>query len=135
MEPISGEKKTRVSEKAARARMGLAWSYPLLGFAAVGILLAAYLCQRAQIVSAQYTLVELRGEYRQLERQQDDLELRIQELTSLERVEEEATQRLGMVVPDERELLEIVPAQAGVKKQLAVHRPYPVAAPARRTDY
>ena len=112
--PESGKKK--------RTKEGLSWSYPLVGFAAVGILLAAYLCQVAQLVSAQYTLVELKAERAQLVRQQDDLELKIQELTSLERIERVATTQLGMVVPAERELLEIVPAQAGLKKHLAVHR-------------
>ncbi|MEW6282667.1 MAG: hypothetical protein AB1758_28920 [Candidatus Eremiobacterota bacterium] len=83
------------------------WSYPLVGFVAVSILLVLYLCQFAQIVSAQYRLVALKETRRVLLRQQADLQLDVQELTSLERVEGVATRRLGMVPPESREVLDV----------------------------
>ena len=110
------------NKKSKRLKEGLQWSYPVVGFAAVSILLVAYLCQFAQIVSIQYTLLELRGERKVLQREQDELELSIQELTSLERVENVAVTQLGMVAPSNREVLQVVPTAAAVEvRQLAAN--------------
>jgi cell division protein FtsL len=83
------------------------WSYPLLGFVVVSVLLVLYLCQFAQIVSSQYKMVALKETRKTLLRQQQDLELSVQRLTSLERVESVATKRLGMVLPELRETLDV----------------------------
>lgn len=88
------------------------WSHPLAAFAAVAILLFAYLCQYAQVVGCQYALVDLRAEQRQLTQEKAELELAIQELTSLELIESAATQRLGMVLPESRELLDLTLARS-----------------------
>ncbi|MGE0493556.1 MAG: cell division protein FtsL [Vulcanimicrobiota bacterium] len=116
-------------KKSKRLREGLPWSYPVVGFAAVSILLVAYLCQFAQIVSIQYTLLELRGERRVLEREQNELELAIQELTSLERVETVAVKQLGMVPPSNREVLQVLPTAAAEVRQLAATNPNEGAQP------
>lgn len=112
------------SRRKERLREVMPWSYPVVGFASVAILLVAYLCQFAQIVHAEYTLVELREQRKVLEREQSEFELAIQELTSLERVEQVATGKLGMVTPEDREVLEI-PTQvqaAGAERHLAASR-------------
>lgn len=98
--------KPKMGKRPVRAEL-IPWSYPLLGFVAVSVLLVLYLCQFAQIVSSQYKLVALKETKRTLLRQQADLELSVQRLTSLERVESVATNRLGMVPPELRETLDV----------------------------
>ncbi len=103
-------------EKKKKWTLGevLPWSYPLAGFAVVAVMLVVYLCQFAQIVSAQYSLVEIRGETKVLQREKAELKLAIQELTSLERVENVALKQLGMVTPENREMLRIQPLAAQI---------------------
>lgn len=98
--------KPRMEKRPVRAEL-IPWSYPLVGFVAVSVLLVLYLCQFAQIVSSQYKMVALKETKRSLLRQQADLELSVQRLTSLERVESMATKRLGMVPPELRETLDV----------------------------
>lgn len=83
------------------------WTLPVLAFGGVSLLLLAYLCQSAQIVRAQYRIVAVRGEVRDLQAISADLELSMCELTALERVERLATQRLAMAVPTQRKVIEV----------------------------
>lgn len=83
------------------------WVFPGVAFLGVAFLLLSYLCQSAQIVRAQYRIVAVRAEVRALHARTSDLELGVQELTSLERVEKLATERLGMTAPQERRVIEV----------------------------
>jgi cell division protein FtsL len=83
------------------------WTLPALAFCGVTFLLLAYLCQSAQIVRSQYRIVAVRGEVRELQAEANDLELSVCELTALERIEKLATERLAMVVPTERRVIEV----------------------------
>ncbi len=98
--------KPKMEKRPVRAEL-IPWSYPLVGFVAVSVLLVLYLCQFAQIVSSQYKMVSLKETRRTLLRQQADLQLSVQRLTSLERVESVATTSLGMVPPELRETLDV----------------------------
>jgi hypothetical protein len=80
---------------------------PTLAFGGVGFLLLAYLCQSAQIVRTQYRIVAVRGAVRELQQESADLDLSVCELTALERIEKVATQRLSMVIPKERRVIEV----------------------------
>jgi len=71
-------------------------------------LLLAYLCQSAQLVRIQYEVLAQRQEVKRLEAVKADLELSVQELTSLERVEKVAVGRLKMIAPEERHVIEVV---------------------------
>ncbi len=110
--------KPRLEKRPVRPEL-IPWSYPLLGFVVVSLLLVLYLCQFAQTVSSQYKMVALKETRKTLLRQQQDLELSVQRLTSLERVESVATKRLGMVLPELRETLD-VGAYAAKPRDLAV---------------
>ncbi len=88
------------------------WSYPLTLFTVVAILVVAYLCQYAQIVACQYSLVQMKAQKRKLLAKRAELELKVQELTSLERVEQVAVKRLGMIAPSKRLVLEIPSGRA-----------------------
>ncbi len=95
--------------EASPRRSGISaiWTLPALAFGGVSLLLLAYLCQSAQIVRAQYRIVAVRGEVRELQAEAADLELSMCELTALERVERLATQRLAMAVPTQRKVIEV----------------------------
>lgn len=98
--------KTKRESRPVRAEL-IPWSYPLVGFVAVSVLLVLFLCQFAQIISSQYKMVALKETRRTLLRRQAELELNVQRLTSLERIESVATKRLGMVPPELRETLDV----------------------------
>ncbi|HIB64470.1 MAG TPA: hypothetical protein EYO33_04985 [Phycisphaerales bacterium] len=85
---------------------------PFLAFCGVAFLLLAYLCQSAQLVRIQYEVLAKRQEIKQLQGVRADLELSVQELTSLERVEHYAVNQLKMVAPDERRVIEVVWSKA-----------------------
>lgn len=96
------------------------WTLPSFAFAGVAFLLLAYLCQSAHVVRTQYRIVEVRGEIKALQSERAELELQVQELTSLERVERLAVQQLGMVVPEQRRVIEVVWSEAvGESNQVA----------------
>lgn len=84
------------------------YTLPFLAFCGVTFLLVAYLCQSAQLVRAEYEVLSKQQDMKVLEAEKADLELKVQELTSLERVERVAVTKLGMIVPQERQVLEVV---------------------------
>lgn len=83
------------------------WAVPAVAFGLVTCLLLGYLCQSAQIVRAQYRIVAVRGEVKDLRQEKADLELTMCELTALERVERIAVGRLAMTIPTERRVIEV----------------------------
>ena len=88
------------------------WTLPLLAFCGIAFLILAYLCQSAQLVRIQYEVLSKREEVKRLAAVRADLELSVQELTSLERVERYAVNKLGMVAPVERHVIEVVWSKA-----------------------
>lgn len=88
------------------------WTLPSLAFCGVAFLLTAYLCQTAQLVRVEYEVLAKREHIKVLEAAKADLELSVQELTSLERVERVAIGRLQMVAPTERHVIEVVWSKA-----------------------
>ena len=105
-------------EQRARKRRGSKriWTLPALAFSGVAFLLLAYLCQSAQLVRIQYEVLSQRQEVKRLESVRADLELEVQELTSLERVERVAVHKLNMVAPKERHIIEVVWANEASSK-------------------
>ena len=109
---------TEVSSDDAKSRekrrrgSGKVWTLPFLAFCGVAFLLLAYLCQSAHMVRVQYAILAQRQEVKELEAQRADLELKVQELTSLERVERVAVEHLKMVAPKERHVIEVVWSKA-----------------------
>lgn len=91
-----------------RGRTGVIWLPPFVAFCGVAFLLLGYLCQSAQMVRVQYELVSKREEIKVLSSVRADLELSVQELTSLERVERVAIDKLQMIAPTERHVIEVV---------------------------
>ena len=111
-------------ERARKAgRSFFSWAYPLACITGMAVLLVMYLCQSAQMVGLQYNLVRLKETKTSLLREKTDLVLDTQRLTSLARIEKVATQRLGMVLPTERLVLDLsdsAPKQAYLKDVVAV---------------
>ena len=93
--------------KSARAQREMPWSFPVVVFGGVALLLFVFLGQFASLVRTQYKIVSLRDKQRNLEREKIDLQLQIQQLTSLERVERIASGRLKMVPPANRQIVDI----------------------------
>lgn len=93
----------RVSRSRVRHREGYASGFLV---AAVSVSLVA--CLAMGMIASQnsvahlgYTIVEMKAELRALEAESQRLELEIARLSSLERVEREAAERLGMCRADE----------------------------------
>lgn len=97
-----------------REREWMPWGFPVLVFGGVALLLFIYLGQFASMVRTQYKIVALRDKQRALDREKIDLQLQIQQLTSLERVERIASGRLGMTAPLRRQVVDLSAAGAKV---------------------
>ena len=95
--------------KPAPDREWMPWSFPVALFAGVGLLLLVYLGQFASLVRTQYKIVALKDKQRLLEREKVDLQLQIQQLTALERVERVASTRLKMIAPTHRQVVNLGP--------------------------
>ena len=109
------------SPKKRKKGANKVWTLPFLAFCGVAFLLIAYLCQSAQLVRAEYEVLAKRQEIKSLDGVKADLELKVQELTSLERVERVAVERLQMVAPKERHVIEVVwSTEPGEGSQVAV---------------
>lgn len=112
------------SKETRKKGSGKIWTLPFLAFCGVAFLLLAYLCQSAHMVRIQYAILAQRQEIKELQAQKADLELKVQELTSLERVERVAVDRLKMVAPKERHVIEVVWTKAAEESsQVAVAHP------------
>ncbi|HXE73749.1 MAG TPA: cell division protein FtsL [Candidatus Nitrosotenuis sp.] len=99
---------TRPAAAPFRRAQLVPWPVPLAGFIVCCILLLACLCQFAQMVSNQYRLIALKETREQLLREQAELRLKVQQLSSLERIEQIAAGRLKMVRPQSRQVLDLV---------------------------
>ncbi len=93
------------SEPAPASRSRL-WSLPLLAFLGISVCAVLFLLQFSRIVQVQYDLASKTGTRDQLLRENAELQLRIEQLSALNRVEQQAL-RLGMVHPESWLLLEL----------------------------
>ena len=91
----------------------ITWSLALGSFAAVFMLTMVFLCQYAILVQNHYRVVALRDRPKVLEREKDLMQLELQSLSSLERVEGVVTTRLKMVPAAHRQVLDLRKIQAG----------------------
>lgn len=89
------------------------WSLALGSFAAVFMLTMVFLCQYAILVQTHYRVVALRDHQRTLEREKDLMQLQLQSLSSLERVEGVVTSKLKMVPATQRQVLDLRKIQVG----------------------
>jgi cell division protein FtsL len=101
----------------------LPWTAPVILVCGVALLLVVYLGQFASLIRTQYKVVALKDKHRLLERERIDLQLQIQNLTSLERIESMAFKQLNMTTPQQRLVLQLNPqaavAQAKTKQPKA----------------
>lgn len=71
----------------------------MVAVAAVMSLLLLYVWERVDLVRVGYQVQQLRAKHRLLERENDELKVKVSALTSPERIARLATHRLGMVRP------------------------------------
>lgn len=90
----------------------LPWTAPVILVCGVALLLVVYLGQFASLIRTQYKVVALKDKHRLLERERIDLQLQIQNLTSLERIESVAFKQLNMTTPQQRLVLQLNPQAA-----------------------
>lgn len=105
-------------------------------YGAVALLVVAlgvgYVAQRAEIVKADYARMALQAEIRDLETTYDRLSLEYARLSSPERIEKVAIEKLGMVHPGEVQVVVVPGARAAAKEETAkVERPAGVEGPGR----
>lgn len=96
----------------------ITWSLALGSFATVFMLTMVFLCQYAILVQNHYRVVALRDRLKVLEREKDLMQLQLQSLSSLERVEGVVTKRLKMIPPAQRQVLDLRKIQ--VSGQVAI---------------
>lgn len=107
--PAQGETEQRsISSRERNRRSSMVpWSLPLLAFVGVAGLVVLFLCQFAQVVALQYDLIAKKETLSELLHHQAQLELSIEQLSALNRVEKEA-QKLGMTYPERWQVLDLV---------------------------
>jgi cell division protein FtsL len=112
---------TRHREGASRQ----GWAYLLCLSLGVISLFILNLCQGARIVGSQHRLSQLKASKGDLEKEQSNLRLRVQKLSSLERIEKVAVEHLGMQQPRGREVLDLSPVDrktAAMRMEIASGR-------------
>lgn len=97
----------RTTTRALRQGPLIPWLHLAFCLGTLIVLLGLLLAQKAQLVSAQYTLVDLKGARTRQLKLQDDLKLEIQALTALDRVDGLSRTHLRMVAPAERLVLDL----------------------------
>jgi cell division protein FtsL len=98
---------SRPGKLRTAAPEALPWFLPTGAFAIVTVLVMVFLCQYALLIRSHYQVVAMKERQRVLERERDLMELQLQSLSSLERVEKVAISRLGMVPPAQRQVLDL----------------------------
>jgi cell division protein FtsL len=101
------------------------WAYLLCLSLGVISLFILNLCQGARIVGSQHRLSQLKASKGDLEKEQSNLRLRVQKLSSLERIEKVAVEHLGMQQPRGREVLDLSPVDrktAAMRMEIASGR-------------
>lgn len=107
------EQQAKTAPPREESKDWVTWSLALGSFAAVFMLTMVFLCQYAILVQNHYRVVALRDHQKVLEREKDLMQLQLQSLSSLERVEGLATQRLKMIPPVQRQVLDLRKIQPG----------------------
>ncbi len=90
-----------------RNRRPRPWPFPFVAFVAVSLFVVLFLLQFARIVQLQYDLVAKKETVERLLHERAELQLSIEQLSALNRVESEA-RRLGMVHPENWQVLDLV---------------------------
>lgn len=103
----------KVPASGPRSSTPVSWSVLLPTLAGLGLLILLVLGQKAQLVKAQYAYVNARSQQLGLLKEQAELKLRMQRLSSLDRIDALARKKLHMVAPTERLVLDLgVPSVA-----------------------
>ncbi len=76
----------------------------MAAFAVLGLLLL-YVWERVDLVRLGYSVQQLEAKHRVLEREHDELKVRASTLTAPERIARVATERLGMVRPEQGQVV------------------------------
>ena len=101
------------------------WPFPFLAFVVVSLFVVLFLLQFARIVQLQYDLVAKKETMERLLHERAELQLSIEQLSALNRVETEA-RRLGMVHPENWQVLDLVRlARQGLEGRVASAQPLP----------
>lgn len=84
----------------------------IVGLGALAVLVVMLLVQKAQLVSNQYTLVDLRLAKTRALKERSEMRLAIQRLSALERVDGVSRKQLGMIRPGRRFVLDLASASS-----------------------
>jgi len=75
----------------------------------ISFMLLAYLCLCAKLVSSQYKICNLKETKTALEKKQVELELEVERLSRLDRIEYMAINKLGLKSPEQRYIIDLAP--------------------------
>ena len=95
------------------------WILPIISVVLLSTLVALILTQDAEIVKIQYAIGQLKSRQTSVLQHRRDLMLEVQRLSALPRIEQMATEKLGLVPANDRLVLEI-PAGPVASHEVAV---------------
>ncbi len=89
----------------------------MIAAVAVMMLPLLYVWERVDLVQVGYRIQQLKATYRVLERENDELKVKVAALTSPERIARIATEQLGMIRPQQGQvvLVSLDPVRPGVR--------------------
>ena len=96
-------------ERESKPKIIFTTAIIIVVFLSVGLL---YLGQHVQYAKASYEISSVREAQRKLVNENNQLQVRMQELSSLSRIEKIAKEKLGLVVPKQ---IKIIPVSYGTK--------------------
>jgi cell division protein FtsL len=101
------QRNIKESFRIASVKYNINWLYSTVLIGMIALMVLIYLCQSASLVSVQYSIGQLKMEKSELLTQQKETKLSIENLESLERIEQIAMTKLNMVYPGQRYTLDM----------------------------
>jgi cell division protein FtsL len=101
------QRNTKEGFRIASVKYTMNLIFPTILTTILAVVLVIYLCQSASLVSIQYSIGQLKMEKNELLNQQKEIKLSIENLESLDRIEQIAMTKLNMVYPEQRYTLDM----------------------------
>lgn len=99
----------RVNNQKRRAKVNPNTFLSLTVIVCISVMMICYLCMCAKLISCQYKIFNVSESKQSLEKEKIELQLAIEKLSSLDRIEKIASIKLGLKAPDKRHIIDITP--------------------------
>ncbi len=95
-------KSSRRKKQATPVTYRVHWSIPIIFIFTIVFFISLYLCNSSKIISTQYRITQLKQKQQNLIAEKKKIQLEIEQLDSLERVEQVAKTQFNMIEPTDR---------------------------------